>query len=100
MDFSLTDEQQRLRHEIVAFARAELNPGAADRDREQRFPHDLWRKCGGLRLPGLLVPEEYGGRGLDPLSAALALEALGYGCDDGGLTFAICAHLLVCVVPI
>lgn len=100
MDFSLTAEQKRLREEIIAFARRELNEGAAQRDAEQHFPEELWRKCGGLRLQGLMVPEEYGGRGLDPVSSVIALEALGYGCDDGGLVFAICAHLLACVVPV
>jgi alkylation response protein AidB-like acyl-CoA dehydrogenase len=100
MDFSLTGEQLRLRNEIVAFARAELNDGTAERDRLGEFPHDLWNKCGELRLQGLFVPVEYGGRGLDPLSATIALEALGYGCNDAGLCFAICAHLLACVVPI
>jgi hypothetical protein len=53
-----------------------------------------------MRLQGLPVPEELGGAGLDPLTTAVALEALGYGCRDGGLVFAICAHLLACVVPI
>lgn len=100
MDFALSSDQQRLRDEIVTFARAELNSGTAERDRAQIFPHDLWLKCGEHRLQGLFVPEEFGGRGLDPLSATIALEALGYGCDDGGLSFAICAHLLACVVPI
>jgi alkylation response protein AidB-like acyl-CoA dehydrogenase len=46
------------------------------------------------------VDEEYGGSGLDPLSCAIALEALGYGCTDGGLVFSLCAHLLSCVVPV
>ncbi|MBA3341752.1 MAG: acyl-CoA dehydrogenase family protein [Gemmatimonadaceae bacterium] len=100
MDFSLSGEQQQLRDEIVAFARSELNGGTAERDRAQTFPHELWLKCGERRLQGLFVPEEYGGRGLDPLSATIALEALGYGSGDGGLNFAICAHLLACVVPI
>lgn len=100
MDFSLTDEHKILRKEIVRFAQAELNGGIAQRDREQTFPHDLWLKCGEMKLPGLPVPEEYGGGGLDPLSTAMALEALGYGCHDGGLVFSICAHLLACVIPI
>jgi alkylation response protein AidB-like acyl-CoA dehydrogenase len=100
MDFSLSPDQQQFHDEITAFARSELNAGAAERDRDQVFSHDLWRKCGELRLPGLFVPEQYGGRGLDPLSATLGLEALGYGCEDGGLSFSICAHLLACVVPI
>ncbi len=46
------------------------------------------------------IPTEYGGSGLDPLSTALALEALGYGCEDSGLVFSVCAHLLACTVPV
>lgn len=100
MDFNLTDDQRIFRTEIVRFARKELNSGAIERDRDQEFPHDLWLKCGEMGLQGLPVPEADGGIGLDPLSTALALEALGYGCEDGGLAFSICAHLLACVVPI
>jgi hypothetical protein len=100
MDFSYTEEQALLRKEIARFARAELNDGVAARDREHQFARDLWLKCGEMKLPGLPVPEEYGGGGLDPLSTAIALEALGYGCKDSGLVFSLCAHLLACVVPI
>ena len=100
MDFALTPEQESLYDEIVRFARQDLNAGAVDRDRTQTFPKDLWLRCGELGLTGLPVPEQYCGVGLDPLSTAIALEALGYGCTDGGLSFSICAHLLACVVPI
>lgn len=100
MDFSLTDEQKLLRQQITLFARQTLNNGIIERDREQRFPRDLWARCGEMGLQGLPVPEEYGGIGLDPLSTALALEAFGYGCRDSGLVFAVCAHLVSCVVPI
>jgi len=100
MDFSLTNEQQRLRDNIIRFAREVLNPGVADRDRAQTFSRELWRKCGEMGIQGLPAPEEYGGSGLDPLSTAVALEALGYGCHDGGLVFSLCAHLLSCVVPL
>jgi alkylation response protein AidB-like acyl-CoA dehydrogenase len=100
MEFSLSPEQRKLRDEIVSFAKAELNEGAAERDRSATFPRDLWLKCGDHRLQGLFVPTEYGGRGLDPLSTTIALEALGYGSSDGGLNFSICAHLLACVVPV
>jgi alkylation response protein AidB-like acyl-CoA dehydrogenase len=100
MDFSLNEEQQILRENIVRFARENLNAGVIERDREQHFPRELWLKCGELGLQGLPVPEEYGGSGLDALSCAIALEALGYGCHDGGLVFSLCAHLLSCVVPL
>ena len=100
MDFSLTDEQRELREGIVRFARQELNDGVQERDRDAAFPRELWRACGAMGLTGLPVPEEYGGAGLDPLSTAIALDAFGYGCRDGGLVFAICAHLLSCVVPL
>ncbi|HEY7471959.1 MAG TPA: acyl-CoA dehydrogenase family protein [Gemmatimonadota bacterium] len=100
MNLDLTPEQKLLRDEIVRFARSELNAGARERDRDQEFPRDLWLKCGEMKLQGLPVSEEHGGGGLDALGTAIALEALGYGSEDGGLVFAICAHLLACVVPI
>jgi alkylation response protein AidB-like acyl-CoA dehydrogenase len=100
MDFSLSEEQKGLRDSIVRFAKDELNAGAGERDREQAFSRELWKKCGAMGLQGLPVPEPYGGSGLDPLTTAIALEALGYGCQDGGLVFSICAHLLSCVVPL
>jgi alkylation response protein AidB-like acyl-CoA dehydrogenase len=100
MEFSLSAEQKMLRENIVRFSRDVLNDGAAERDRDQRFSRDLWRKCGEIGIQGLPVPEQYGGSGVDPLTCAIALEALGYGCHDGGLVFSLCAHLLSCVVPI
>lgn len=100
MDFSLSNDQRNLRDKIYSFAKSELNDGVRSRDREKVFPHDLWLKCGDMTLQGLPVPIDYGGLGLDALSTALALEALGHGCEDGGLVFAICAHMLASVVPI
>lgn len=100
MDFSLSEEQQLIRQEIVRFAQNELNGDVSERDRTQTFPHDLWFACGEMGLQGLPVDEEYGGSGFDPLTTAIALEALGYGSRDSGLVFSVCAHLLSCVIPI
>ena len=100
MDFNFTSEQKLLRDSIVKFARGELNHDVIERDRAQTFSRELWRQCAGVGLLGLPVPEEYGGSSADPLSCAIALEALGYGCRDGGLVFSICAHVLACVVPV
>lgn len=100
MDLELSAEEESLRDRVVRFAQQELSTGASARDRAQEFPRGLWDKCGEMGLTGLPVPEAYGGSGLSPLSCAVALEALGYGCTDGGLAFSICAHLLACVVPV
>jgi alkylation response protein AidB-like acyl-CoA dehydrogenase len=100
MDLNLTEDQRILRDTVARFAAQELNVDTAARDREGVFARELWLKCGEQGLQGLPVPQELGGSGLDPLSCAIALEALGYGCREGGLVFSICAHLLACVVPI
>ena len=84
MDFALTDEQRILRERDRAFRAGELNAGVIERDRDQAFPRELWRQVRRDGPAGLPVPEEYGGAALDPLSTAIALEALGYGCEDGG----------------
>lgn len=100
MDFALTGDQEILRDEIVRFATEALNDDIQRRDREQVFSRTLWERCGQMGLQGLPIPEEYGGSGLDPLSSALALEAFGYGCRDGGLVFSVGAHLCACAIPI
>ena len=100
MDFSLTEEQRILRENIVRFSRDVLNKDVIERDRDQTFSRELWRKCAEIGIQGLPVPEEYGGSGCDALSTAIGLEAVGYGCHDGGLVFSLCAHMLSCVVPL
>jgi alkylation response protein AidB-like acyl-CoA dehydrogenase len=100
MDFAYSDEQKLLRENTIRFARSVLNDHVIERDREQVFSRELWRECARIGIQGLPVPEEYGGTALDALSCAVVLEALGYGCRDGGLVFSLCAHLLACVVPV
>ncbi|MFD4375301.1 acyl-CoA dehydrogenase family protein [Streptomyces sp. NPDC058486] len=93
-----TPEQLALRREVIAFARAELGRDAAEADRGARFPREDWRRCAEFGVLGWPVPEEYGGRGLDPLTTVMALEALGYACPDNGLVFAVDNHLWGCVI--
>lgn len=100
MDFSFTDEQAMLRDSIVRFAMSELNGDLLARDREGAFSRETWRRCGEMGLLGLPAPESFGGGNADPLTCAIALEALGYACRDGGLVFSVCAHVLACVVPV
>lgn len=100
MDFALSSEQQALLAEIIEFAQANLNEGLAERDKAGVFPKELWLKCGQQLLQGLSIAPEYGGKGLSPLDTMLAFEALGYGCEDQGLAFAIGGQLFACTIPI
>jgi alkylation response protein AidB-like acyl-CoA dehydrogenase len=101
MDFNYNAEQIAMRKRIAAFAKTELeNEHAADRDRHQTFSRELWKKCAQHKLHALSVPEEHGGAGLDSLSTTIAMEAFGYGCEDGGLVFAVGAHHFATAVPI
>lgn len=100
IDFSFSEEQQELRNNIIAFSQAHFNHGVGARDAAQRFDQELWKKAGEIHLPGLSIPKAYGGLELDIISTACCLEALGYGCEDNGLSFAIGAHLLACAVPL
>jgi L-prolyl-PCP dehydrogenase len=93
MDFTLTDSQLLQWESIVDFSRRELNGEVRDHDREGTFPLEKWHKCAEMGLLGLLTPEEYGGLNEDLLSTALAIEALGYGCEDSGLVHAVITQL-------
>jgi alkylation response protein AidB-like acyl-CoA dehydrogenase len=100
MDFSLSPEQTEFRSAVVRFAQTELADDLRARERRGQFFLEGWRKCAEFGLLGLPVPAEYGGLALDPLSCVVALEALGYGCRDHGLVFALNSHLWTCVNPI
>lgn len=98
----LTPERLAFRSSVVEFARKELVGGRAtiERDRSSEFWREGWNACGRFGIQGLPVPEDLGGGGADAFTTMLALEALGYGCDDGGLVFSINAHMWSCVVPV
>lgn len=100
MDLELSQEQQRLREEIVRFAEHELNDDLVQRDADSMFDRDAWKKCAVLGIQGLAVPAEYGGSGADALTVMVAMEALGYGCRDNGLIFSLNAQMWSCQTPI
>jgi len=76
VDFSLTEDQELLRETVRRFAEERIAPGEAERDREHRFPEGIVAELAELGLLGMLVPEEHGGAGLDPLTYAIAIEEL------------------------
>ena len=90
MDFDLTKEQTAWRDTVRDFVANEVKPKAKEVDETGQFNWDAAHKMGPLGLLGMTVPEEYGGSGVDAVSAALAIEQLGWGC--GSTALAIAAH--------
>ena len=64
LNFMLGEDIDALRDAVHAFAQAEIAPRAAEIDRSDQFPMDLWEKMGSLGVLGITVPEEYGGAGM------------------------------------
>ncbi|HEY9152141.1 MAG TPA: acyl-CoA dehydrogenase family protein [Anaerolineales bacterium] len=90
MDFDLTDEQRLWKKSVHDFVEKEVRPKAKEVDERSEFNWDATRKMGPLGLLGLNIPEQYGGSGVDAVSAAIAIEELGWGC--GSTALAIAAH--------
>jgi butyryl-CoA dehydrogenase len=74
MDFSLSDHQKLIRETVRQFMEAEVRPSVTQRDRQEKFPADEIRKLAGLGCCGMMVPESWGGPGLDTISYVLMLE--------------------------
>ncbi len=94
MNFELTPEQTQVRDVARDFAEAELHDKIAPYDERHEFPHAIVAKLGPLGFLGVLVPEEYGGAGLDYVSYALIVEELNRGDASVGIT--MWAHNSLC----
>ncbi|MHB0705779.1 isovaleryl-CoA dehydrogenase [Roseomonas mucosa] len=95
LDFGLGETTEALREQVSAFARREIAPRAAEIDRENAFPNDLWRKFGDFGLLGITVPEELGGAGMGYLDHVVALEEISRASASVGLSYG--AHSNLCV---
>jgi isovaleryl-CoA dehydrogenase len=93
--FPLGEEIDLLRESVNAFAEKEIAPRADHIDRENQFPHDLWRKMGDMGLLGITVPEEYGGSGMGFLAHMVAMEEISRASGSVGLSYG--AHSNLCV---
>lgn len=94
MRIDLTEDQRLVHRSVREFAAAELRPHAARWDREGTFPAAIVPKLAALGLLGLVVPAEYGGAGLDMVSAMLAVEAVSWG--DGSIGLTVASHNSLC----
>ena len=98
MDFDLTQDQREIQALTREFARAEIDPHAAEWDREHHFPRELYGRLAELGLMGVCVPEEYGGGGADFLSYILVLEELSRA--DAGVGVTVAVHTSAATLPL
>ncbi len=95
LDFGLGEDLEALRDTVHAFAQSEIAPRAAEIDRLDQFPMDLWRKMGEIGVLGITVPEEYGGANMGYLAHMLAMEEISRASASVGLSYG--AHSNLCV---
>jgi isovaleryl-CoA dehydrogenase len=95
LDFDLGETADQLRATVRSFTADEVAPIAAELDRTDEFPRQLWPKLGALGLHGITVEEEYGGSGLGYLEHCVAMEELSRGSAAVGLSYG--AHSNLCV---
>ena len=98
MSFELTEEQKMIRAMVREFARTEILPTAAQRDRTKEFPSENLRKMGELGLLGMNVPAEYNGAGVDTVSYSVALQEVAYACASTAVIMSV--HNSVACGPI
>ena len=98
MDFELSDAQKDIRDTVRKFAEAKIKPLAHDLDEKEEFSADLTRQMGALGVFGLIVPEEFGGSGLDYTSYCIAVEELAR--VDGSQAATVAAGVSLGVAPV
>jgi alkylation response protein AidB-like acyl-CoA dehydrogenase len=98
VDFELSAEQREIQALARDFARQQIEPHAAEWDREHRFPRDVFAQLAELGLMGVCVPEEYGGAGADFMSYVLVLEELSRA--DAGVGVTVAVHTSAATLPI
>ena len=95
LDFGLGETASLLRETVRDFVAQEIAPLAAEIDRNDHFPPELWQKMGALGLLGVTVPEQYGGAAMGYLEHVIAMEEISRGSASVGLAYG--AHSNLCV---
>jgi alkylation response protein AidB-like acyl-CoA dehydrogenase len=98
MDLEFLPEHVALRDTVRSFVDKEVRPHARKWDEEASFPAETVAKLGSLGIMGVMVPEEYGGSGMDTISYSIAVEEIGKG--DGSLGLTVASHNSLCTAHI
>lgn len=93
MDYQWNREERDLYDAVVAFCKDSLRHDVTALDADSEFPGDAWQACADFGVLGWRVPQERGGKGYPVTLAAHLMEAIGYGCEDNGLAFALGTQL-------
>jgi isovaleryl-CoA dehydrogenase len=94
-DFGLPEELEQIRQQVRRFAAEQIAPRAAEIDRSNEFPRDLWPALGSQGLLGITVPERFGGAGLGYLAHVIVMEEISRASGSVGLSYG--AHSNLCV---
>ena len=95
VQFMLGEDIEMLRDAVATFAAKEITPRAAEVDRTDQFPMDLWKKFGDLGVLGMTVAEEYGGANMGYTAHMVAMEEISRASASIGLSYG--AHSNLCV---
>jgi butyryl-CoA dehydrogenase len=98
MNFELSEDHRVLRDTVREFARAEVAPGAAARDRAHALEPELIAKMAEMGFLGVCIPEEYGGAGMDCTASTIVVEEVSRACAGTGVFLS--AHNSLCVDPV
>ena len=98
MNFTLDSNEKLIQEMVREFALNELEPMAEEIDRSSEFPWANIKKLAGLGLMGMIIPEEFGGGGMDFLSLSIAIEEISRECASTGVIVAV--HQSLCAYPI
>lgn len=95
MNFDLGEDVNAMRDMVHRFAQERIKPIAAEVDKKNEFPSELWKEFGDLGLLGITVPEEYGGAGMSYLAHVIAMEEIARASASVSLSYG--AHSNLCV---
>ena len=98
MDFELSDDQKMILETVRKFAQTKIRPAAHDLEENEAFSVELTRQMGELGVFGVIVPEAYGGQGMDYLSYVIAVEELAR--VDGSQAATVAAGVSLGIAPL